>query len=70
MYPTLAYIEDNTGARPERLLIAGFGDESAAVATRLSVELELPVEAFPEQYPGLAGYLALLPAAFPKKVAA
>lgn len=70
LYPTLAYIEDNTGARPERLLIAGFGDESAAVATRLSVELELPVEAIPEQYPGLAGYLALLPAAFPKKVAA
>ena len=70
LYPTLAYIEDNTGARPERLLIAGFGDESAAVATRLSVELELPVEAIPEQYPGLAGYLALLPAAFPKKAAA
>ena len=70
LYPTLAYIEDNTGARPERLLIAGFGDESAAVATRLSVELELPVDAIPEQYPGLAGYLALLPAAFPKKVAA
>lgn len=73
LYPTLAYIEDTTGSRPEKLLIAGFGDESVAVSTRLAIELELPVEAIPEKHPGLLGYLATLPAATKptaKKVAA
>jgi type IV pilus assembly protein PilM len=57
VYPTLAYIEDQTTSRPEKLFIAGFAKEAIA---RLSVELEMPVEAIHERYPGVAGYLASL----------
>ena len=65
IYPTLAYIEDQTGSRPEKLFIAGFGSESNTSATRLSIELEIPVEPLSllpdrEAWPGLAGYLASL----------
>lgn len=60
LFPTLAYIEDQTGARPERLFAAGFGDEAHSASIRLSVELEIEVEALTEPYPGLAGYLASL----------
>jgi hypothetical protein len=56
----LAYIEDQTGARPEKLFIAGFGLDSASAATRLSVELEIEVEALTDPAPGLSGYLASL----------
>jgi type IV pilus assembly protein PilM len=55
LYPTLAYIEDQTQSRPEKLFIAGFGKEDVI---RLGVELDIPIEPFHEQYPGLAGYLA------------
>ena len=48
LYPTLVYIEDQTGARPEKLIIAGFGDESNPSATRLAVELDIPTEAIDE----------------------
>lgn len=54
VYPTLAYIEDQTQSRPEKLFIAGFDKESVI---RLAVELEIPVEPIPDRYPGLAGYL-------------
>lgn len=60
IYPTLAYIEDQTGARPEKLYIAGFGEEAETAGTRLSIELEIPVEPLNEPYPGLAGYLKSL----------
>ena len=62
IYPTLAYIEDQTGSRPEKLFIAGFGSESDTSATRLSIELEIPVESLSvsDDWPGLAGYLASL----------
>ncbi len=75
IYPTLAYIEDQTGARPEKLFLAGFGPDSETAATRLSIELEIAVEALDDPYPGLAGYLnSLVPktklAAKTKKVAA
>lgn len=56
LYPTLAYIEDQTGARPERIFLAGFGADSATAATRLSVELDIPVEPLNAPNPGLAGY--------------
>jgi type IV pilus assembly protein PilM len=56
IYPTLAYIEDQQGARPEKLFIAGFGEQSESSSIRLSVELDIPVEAIQEPYPGLAGY--------------
>jgi type IV pilus assembly protein PilM len=62
IYPTLAYIEDQTGSRPEKLFIAGFGEDSDTSAIRLSVELEIPVESLPGMaaWPGLAGYLVSL----------
>lgn len=65
LYPTVAYIEDQTGSRPEKLFIAGFGPESDTSAIRLSVELEIEVEplalaADMSSWPGLAGYLASL----------
>ena len=60
IYPTMAYIEDQGGIRPDKLVIAGFGRDSDTAATRLSVELEIPAEAIDEPHPGLAGYLASL----------
>ncbi len=58
LYPTLVYIEDQTGARPEKLIIAGFGDDSNSSATRLAVELDIPTEAIDNPHPGLEGYLS------------
>jgi type IV pilus assembly protein PilM len=60
IYPTLTYIEDNEGARPSRLYIAGFGDQTESSAIRLSVELDIPVDSLNEPFPGLAGYLSSL----------
>jgi type IV pilus assembly protein PilM len=70
IYPTLAYIEDQTGARPDRLLLAGFGDESHTSATTLSIELEIPVETVDHPWPGLAGYLKSLTPITTNKAAA
>ena len=61
LYHTLVYLEDQTGARPERLILAGFGDGGALAATRLSIELEIEAETLREEHPGLIGYLASLP---------
>jgi type IV pilus assembly protein PilM len=69
IHPTLAYLEDQSGIRPEKLFLAGFGPESNSAATRLSVELDLPVDPLHDPYPGLAGYLASLALA-PRKAAA
>jgi type IV pilus assembly protein PilM len=67
IYPTLAYIEDQSGVRPGKLFISGFED----IADQLSVDLEIPVETLREPYPGLAGYLAATaPKIAPKKAAA
>ncbi|HWE53730.1 MAG TPA: hypothetical protein VG273_28325, partial [Bryobacteraceae bacterium] len=60
LYPTMAYLEDQTGARPEQLFLAGFGGESQSAVARLSAELEVPAEALLDPAPGLAGYLASL----------
>lgn len=60
LYPTMAYIEDQSGTRPEQLFIAGFGSESIPAAARLSSDLEVPVDTVSEEFPGLAGYLASL----------
>lgn len=70
VYPTLAYIEDQTHSRPEKLYIAGFGAESEPSTFRLSMELEIPVEPIHESYPGLAGYLASVAPKTARKVAA
>ncbi len=69
LYPTLVYLEDQTGARPEKVILAGFGDEAGTAVTRLSAELEIPVETLDEPHPGLAGYLRSL-APSGRKVAA
>jgi type IV pilus assembly protein PilM len=72
IYPTLIYIEDQTGSRPEQVIIAGFGagfgDDADAAATRLAVELDLPVNALPGDHLGLTGYLQSLYS--PQKAAA
>jgi type IV pilus assembly protein PilM len=60
LYHTLVYLEDQMGARPERLILAGFGDEASSAATRLSVELEVEAEMLRERHPGLAGYVGSL----------
>jgi type IV pilus assembly protein PilM len=56
IYPTLAYIEDQTGTRPQKLFLAGFAG-FAEVQEHLSADLAIAVEAVPERFPGLAGYL-------------
>jgi len=62
LYPTLAYIEDQTHTRPEKLYVAGFGSDSETASVRLAVELDITVEPVAPDYPGLAGYLASLTA--------
>jgi type IV pilus assembly protein PilM len=60
LYPTMAYIEDQSGARPEQLYIAGFRGESHSAAARLATDLEVPVDSLLDDAPGLSGYLASL----------
>jgi type IV pilus assembly protein PilM len=70
IYPTLIYVEDQTGSRPEQVIIAGFGDDAdaGAAALRLAVELDLPVNNLPGSHLGLAGYLQSLSSSFsPRK---
>jgi type IV pilus assembly protein PilM len=67
IYPTIVYLEDQTGHRPAKLILAGFGEDSDSSATRLSVELDLPVEAIPGPHPGIAGYLAALSGHHPQQ---
>jgi Tfp pilus assembly protein PilN len=57
LYATLVYVEDQTGLRPEKLILAGFGDDAEAAGLRLTAELDLPVESLPNARPGLDGYL-------------
>jgi len=71
VYPTLAYIEDQTGSRPAKMLIAGFGPDARTAAPLLAHELEIPVESLDNPWPGIAGYLeSLAVKAKPAKVAA
>ncbi|MDP9170950.1 MAG: hypothetical protein M3N54_10065 [Acidobacteriota bacterium] len=59
LYPTLIYIEDQTGLRPQKLMLVGFGPGSE----RLAIELDIAVEAIDAPHPGLTGYLHSLKAA-------
>ena len=54
LYTTLIYMEDQTGSRPEKVILAGFAPSAAG---RISADLEIPVETLPFDHPGLAGYL-------------
>ena len=70
VFPTLAYIEDQTQSRPQKLFIAGFSAASGnEAALRLAAELDIPVEPVDEQYPGIAGYLASVAPAHKKAAA-
>jgi type IV pilus assembly protein PilM len=64
LYPTFVYIEDNLGARAEKLLLAGFGRLAAEARDQFGHELQLPVELIHaaagvtgEYNVGLLGYL-------------
>jgi type IV pilus assembly protein PilM len=70
LYATRVYVEDQSGASPDRLYLAGFGDGAARVALRLGAELNLEIEIVQEEHPGLAGYLRSLAPASRQKVAA
>jgi len=70
LYATRVYVEDQSGARPDRLYLAGFGPESSHVAARLSSELDVEVEVVHEEHPGLAGYLRSLTGEPVRKAAA
>lgn len=70
LYATRVYVEDQSGARPDRLYLAGFGSEASGVATRLTSELDVEVEVVPDEHPGLSGYLQSLNPGQSKKVAA
>ena len=71
LYATRIYVEDQAGARPDRLYLVGFGADSSLVAARLTTELDVEVEVVREEHAGLVGYLrSLSPKAKPVKVAA
>ena len=71
LYATSVYVEDQVGARPDRLYLAGFGEESKLLLGRLYSELDLTVDVVLEEHPGLFGYLhSVSPSAYTRKVAA
>lgn len=70
LYPTLVYIEDQGGLRPDKLIIVGFGEDADTSAARLASELEITVEASHQEYAGLTGYLRSLAQQDKKKLAA
>lgn len=64
LYPTFAYVEDELGARPNSLLLCGFGEMDEAVREQSEAELQVAAEplrsrlAVPDQTnAGLLGYL-------------
>ncbi len=64
LFPTVAYIEDELAARPERLRLCGFGHATHSFASDWSGELGIPVEALESRFgspgpytAGLCGYL-------------
>jgi type IV pilus assembly protein PilM len=62
LYPTLIYLEDQTGTRPDKLILVGQVPDlpGTSLADRLAADLAIPTESIPEPYPGLAGYLKSL----------
>jgi type IV pilus assembly protein PilM len=67
LYPTVAFVEDQMGARPERLHVCGF---PPALSAQLEPELGIPVEPLRSRFgspgesnAGLLGYLESLEAA-------
>jgi type IV pilus assembly protein PilM len=67
LYPTFAYIEDELAARPERLLVCGFGETAEALASHLETEFAISIEPLGSRFgapdqtnAGLFGYLESL----------
>lgn len=68
LMPTFVFIEDNLGARADRLILCGFGAETDQAQRRFQTELEVPVEPLRsplgmpgENNAGLLGYLRSIP---------
>jgi type IV pilus assembly protein PilM len=64
LYPTFVYVEDNFGAKAERLLLCGFGDRMETARSQFQRELGVEVEPVRsslmtpgENEAGLLGYL-------------
>lgn len=64
LLPTFVFVEDNLGARAERLILCGFGAETDGVRSRFEAELGMTVELLRsdlgipgENNAGLLGYL-------------
>lgn len=64
LYPTFAYVEDQLAARPQKVLVCGFGALSEEYCQQLEGELEVPVERVRSRFgtpdahnAGLLGYL-------------
>jgi len=67
LLPTFVFIEDNLGARADRLILCGFGAQTDEAQRRFQTELEVPVEPLRsalgvpgENNAGLLGYLRSL----------
>jgi type IV pilus assembly protein PilM len=57
LYATRIYVEDQGDMKPDRLYLAGFGEDTSRTEIRLTAELDMPVEVVQQTDPGLAGYL-------------
>lgn len=64
LYPTFAYTEDQLSAKPDKIVLCGFGAETDAAAAQFERELAVPVDRLRSRYgtpdqvnAGLMGYL-------------
>jgi len=64
LFPTVAYVEDELNARPDRVLLCGFGPIADQYATQWTTELGVPFEPLRSRFgtpgpynAGLIGYL-------------
>ncbi len=67
LYPTVAYVEDQLGARPDKLLLCGFGPSTGELQRICEQELGAPAEPLASRYgevqeqnAGLLGWLESL----------
>lgn len=58
LYPTVAYAEDQLGARPQKVLLAGFGPTAGDYASVLEQELGATVEPLVSRYGAVESYNA------------
>lgn len=64
LFPTFAYVEDELGGRPERLLLAGFGEAGSRLVQDMEQQMGVPVEPLHSRFgatspynAGLQGYM-------------